>query len=141
MAATPRPARRRVWLQRRSAGQASTADRLARPGGPGLAACGDSDGAAFKLMPAVMTLNEAMACLIRFRVSVAVGHPRITVGRGFSGAVAVARDPCYIPRSSRTELGAGLPSVKCVWTAYERRRECFFAPPPPLRARVRRFQD
>ena len=53
--------------------------------------------------------------------------PAISVGRGFSGVFAVARDSTnrhYLSRSSHTGLGAGLPSAKCVWTACERRRGC-----------------
>ena len=62
----------------------------------------------------------------------------ITVGRGYSGAVAVARDSTYrhyLPRSSQTGLGAGSPSAKCVCNAYWRRRRCTLPPPDACCAR------
>ncbi len=62
-------------------------------------------------------------------------HPAISVRMGFSGAAAVARDTTarhYLPRSSQTGLGAGLPSAKCVWITRGRRRGCTL--PPPTRA-------
>jgi hypothetical protein len=59
-------------------------------------------------------------------------HPEIGVGRGFSGAEAVACDSTvhyYLPRSSQMGVGAGLPSAKCVWTACGRGRGCALDPP------------